>query len=113
MLGPRLLAILRTYWRRTRPPAPWVFASQRGGHVRADAARVAMKQAVAKAGIQAKATPHVLRHSFATHLLEDGTELRIIQAMLGHSSIKTTTRYAQVGVKLIAKTRSPLERLKT
>lgn len=113
MLSPRLLTILRAYWSQTRPQAPWVFASRTGRHMDDGSARKALKLAVLKAGIEKKATPHVLRHSFATHLLEGGTELRVIQVLLGHESIKTTTRYARVSTVLIAKTQSPLDRLKT
>ncbi len=113
MLSPRLLVILREYWALTRPPAPWLFASSTGRHLNADMARRALKLAAAKAGVEKKVTPHVLRHSFATHLLEGGTDLRVIQVLLGHGSIKTTTRYARVSTELLGKTTSPLERLKT
>jgi integrase/recombinase XerD len=112
MLSPRLLAILRAYWSFERPPAPWLFASNRGGHLNPDTARKSLRLAATKARVDKKVTPHVLRHSFATHLLEGGTDLRVIQVLLGHGSIKTTTRYARVSAKLLAKTRSPLERLK-
>lgn len=114
MLSPRLLAILRAYWAQERPPAPWLFASTRSGHhLNPQMARIALKLAAAKAGIEKKVTPHLLRHSFATHLLEGGTDLRVIQVLLGHGSIKTTTRYARVSTEVIAKTKSPLDKLKT
>jgi len=114
MLSPRLLAILRAYWSLERPPAPWLFAADTSErHLNADTARKALKLAAAKAGVEKKVSPHVLRHSFATHLLEGGTDLRVIQVLLGHGSIKTTTRYARVSTELIGKTPSPLERLKT
>lgn len=113
MLSPRLLSILRTYWSVERPPAPWLFASSAGRCLNADMARKALKLAAQMAGIDKKVTPHVLRHSFATHLLDGGTDLRVIQVLLGHSSIKSTTRYARVSTELIAKTKSPLDRLAT
>jgi site-specific recombinase XerD len=110
-LGQQLLDILRAYWRQERPPAPWLFASAKGNSLHPDSARKAIKRASADAGIDKNVTPHTLRHSFATHLLDNGTELRVIQVLLGHESIKSTTRYAQVSTKLIAKADSPLDQL--
>ncbi len=112
MLSPRLLLILRAYWKHERPPAPWLFAGRTGNHIAPDVARVAFKRAAASVKLGKKVTPHVLRHSFATHLLEAGTELRVIQVLLGHDSIRSTTRYARVSAGMLAKTKSPLERLK-
>jgi integrase/recombinase XerD len=112
MLSPRLLVILRAYWKQERPKAPWLFAGKTGNHIAPDVARQAFKKAAAQAKLSKKVTPHVLRHSFATHLLEAGTDLRIIQVLLGHGSIKSTTRYVRVSASTIRKTKSPLERLK-
>ncbi len=110
-LSKKLLAILRAYWKQERPTGSWLFASNRGTALRASTARKALSRAAKRAGIDKKVTPHTLRHSFATHLLEAGTDLRIIQVLLGHGSIKSTTRYARVSTELIGKTESPLEQL--
>lgn len=112
MLSPQLLVILRAYWKHDRPKAPWLFAGRTGNHIAPEVARKAFKQAAARAKLGKKVTPHVLRHSFATHLLEAGTELRVIQVLLGHDNIRSTTRYARVSAGMVKKTKSPLERLK-
>lgn len=111
MLGPRLLATLREHWRTERPPSPWLFASRWGGPLNPNTARKALGHAAIIAGLTKRVTPHVLRHSFATHLLEQGTDLRVIQVLLGHSSIATTTRYVYVSAALIGATASPLDLL--
>jgi site-specific recombinase XerD len=114
MLSPRLLKILRAYWALERPMAPWLFESNRAGRpLSPDTARKALKAAAVKARLDKKVTPHMLRHSFATHLLDHGTELRVIQVLLGHNTIKSTTRYARVSTERIAHSQSPLEHLKT
>jgi integrase/recombinase XerD len=111
-LSLRLLSILRAYWRSERPPAPFLFASPTtGAPVHATSVRKALKLATEQAGIQKRVTPHVLRHAFATHLLEAGTELRVIQVLLGHASLQTTTRYARVSAGMIQKVESPIDRL--
>jgi site-specific recombinase XerD len=111
-LSPRLLAILREYWKHVRPTPPWLFSGGTGGHVHTAVARQAFHRALRDAGIPwRRLTPHVLRHSFATHLLDADTELRVIQVLLGHKSIRSTTRYTRVSTQMIAKTKSPLDNL--
>jgi site-specific recombinase XerD len=111
MLSPRLLVILRAYWKQERPQKPYLFPTKAGKPLDPDFARRVMHKAAKAAGLK-KVTPHVLRHSFATHLLDSGAELRVIQVLLGHDSIRTTTRYARVSTALLAKTKSPLDRMR-
>ncbi len=109
MLSPRLLNILRAYWRRSRPSV-WLFPGQEpGGHVSTGALQAACRAARKRARISKRVTAHSLRHSFATHLLESGTDIRIIQVILGHTHLETTARYAQVATGLIAGTASPFD----
>ncbi len=111
MLSPRLLEILRAYWKRGRP-STWLFPGQEpGGHVSVGALQSACRVARQHARIGKRVTAHSLRHSFATHLLESGTDIRIIQVLLGHSHVDTTARYAQVATRLIAGTPSPFDQL--
>ena len=112
MLSPRLLAFLRAYWRAVRPTGTALFpGSTPDSVVAAKTFRQALSAAVAKAGITKRVTPHVLRHCFATHLLEGGTDIRVIQVLLGHSSIRSTARYTRVSTRHIGRTQSPLDRL--
>jgi integrase/recombinase XerD len=111
MLSPRLLDVLRTWWRTARPQY-WLFDSWRmGRHMNQAALQVACHEAAQRAGIAKKVSVHTLRHSFATDLLENGTDTRVIQVLLGHSRIETTARYAAVSPQLIGQTLSPLDRL--
>jgi integrase/recombinase XerD len=111
MLSPRLLGVLRAYWRRARPGL-WLFPGQEPGTpVSISALQAACRAARRQAKISKPVTAHTLRHSFATHLLESGTDIRIIQVLLGHVELASTARYAQVATNLIAGTPSPFDRL--
>lgn len=111
MLSPRLLAILRAYWRRARPGL-WLFPGQEPGEpVSRGALQAACRVARRQAHLGKHVTVHTLRHSFATHLLESGTDIRIIQVLLGHADLASTARYAQVATTVLAATPSPFERL--
>jgi len=111
LLSPRLLQELRQYWLLERP-RPWLFPAKNATQpLSTDSARDALTKAALDAGLTRPCTPHTLRHSFATHLLEAGTELVVIQALLGHHSLRTTTRYARVSVHLLQKVTSPLDLL--
>jgi len=108
LLSERLLTELRAYWRRFRPQ-PWLFP---GTHLSASAAQRAYEKARGRAGIAKGSGIHTLRHCFATHLLEAGVEVVVIQKLLGHASITTTMRYVQVSRKLLGATKSPLDLLR-
>jgi len=114
MLGPALLEALRSYWRLIRPPRPLLFpGTDPRKPVSPDTVREAIHAAVATCAFTKRVTPHVLRHSFATHLLDAGTDIRVIQSLLGHASIRTTMRYVQVSRAKVASTTSPLDMLGT
>lgn len=113
-LPERVLFALRRYYAETRPQGPELFPGKEPGRcISADAVRHHLHQAVEKAGLKVTVTPHLLRHSFATHLLELGTDLRVIQMLLGHSSIRTTLRYTRVTDKHVARIQSPVDVLGT
>ena len=111
MLSPVLLTALRHYWWAARP-VDYLFPGRSlQKHISGSQVQKACKDAQARAGIDKEVTPHTFRHSFATHLLEAGTDLRVIQALLGHSSPQTTSLYTRVSTQLISRTRSPLDLL--
>ena len=110
-LSPILLDLLRRYWWAARPQ-DLLFAGRRSEQpISISTLQTVCQQAQREAGIPKTITPHTLRHSFATHLLEAGTDLRVIQVLLGHASPVTTARYARVSNKLIRDTPSPLDLL--
>lgn len=114
MLSERLLVVLRSYWAACRPPRPYLFPGDDPRKpISDDHVRRGVKSAVQICELTKRVTPHVLRNSFATHLLETGTDIRVIQALLGHASIRTTMRYVQVSRAKLAKTKSPLDLLGT
>jgi hypothetical protein len=112
LLSERLLGVLRDYWRLTKPRDSFLFPGKHGApHLQPGTVQRMLHKAVAASGLSKRVTPHVLRHCFATHLLEAGTDVRTIQQLLGHSSIRTTARYTHVSTRQIGQTRSPLDHL--
>jgi integrase/recombinase XerD len=107
-----LIVLLREYYKQYKP-ALWLFEGNiKGSHYSESSLRETFMKAKAKAGIKKKLTLHSLRHSYATHLLENGVDLRFIQELLGHRSSKTTEIYTHVSTKSIEKIKSPFENLK-
>jgi site-specific recombinase XerD len=111
LLSPRLLEELRAYWQAYRPRT-WLFPGRTSDRpLRDDKAREIYNAAKAKAGIRKGGSIHVLRHCFATHLLEAGVDLRTIQILMGHASISSTVWYLHLTRKTLERTRSPLDLL--
>ena len=108
ILSGKLIELLRKYY-LAYGPDEWLFEGRNGGQYSATSIAKILKRAVKQAGIEKHATPHSLRHSFATHLLEQGTNLRYIQEILGHEDPKTTQIYTHVATNEISKIRSPLD----
>jgi site-specific recombinase XerD len=114
LLSQRLLEHLREYWRRERPANGWMFPGRtQQGHISRKTVHDVLVKVVKSAGITKRVTSHTLRHSCATHLQELGTPLNVIQALLGHSQMRTTATYLHTSRGQLARTRSPLDVLGT
>jgi integrase/recombinase XerD len=111
MLSPKLLEILRAWW-RVEKPRQWLFPGDNADrHISKDAVEQASQKARRLSGISKPITPHLLRHGFAVHLLESGTDVRTIQLLLGHRSLATTARYLRIATSKVCSTSSPLDLL--
>jgi len=112
MLSPKLLETLCNYWRTVRPQGGWLFEGERSGQ---PLNRSSVEQACHKArrvsGIRKPISPHSMRHAFAVHLLESGTDVRTIQLLLGHRSLATTARYLRIATSKVCSATSPLDLL--
>ena len=117
ILSPNLLELLREWWRVARkkgwmpPGQPWLFPGYRGQHISARHLHRLVRMAAARAGITKRVGVHTLRHSFATHLLEQKTDIRVIQVLLGHKKLDTTALYTRVAISALGEVTSPLDLL--
>src|SRR5246127_689752 len=117
ILSPNLLELLRDWWRVARkngwmaPGQPWLFLGYRGQHMSARQMHRVVRLAAARAGITKRVGVHTLRHCFATHLLEQKTDIRVIQVLLGHKKLDTTALYTRVALKALGDVTSPLEHI--
>jgi integrase/recombinase XerD len=111
MLSPKLLETLRSYWRAMRPKG-WLFEGDVSGQpITRNAVALVCQKARRLSGIRKPITPHSMRHGFAVHLLESGTDVRTIQLLLGHRSLATTARYLRIATSKVCSTSSPLDLL--
>jgi integrase/recombinase XerD len=113
MLSPKLLEILRDWWRLARPKQ-WLFpggVTGQGGPLTVKMIQLTCQKVLARSGLSKPVTPHSMRHAFATHLLETGTDLRTLQLLMGHRSIATTARYLHLATSKVCATQSPLDLL--
>jgi site-specific recombinase XerD len=111
MLSPKLLQILREWWRVDRPKS-WLFTGhQVGNHIGRHTVEWACEKVHRRCRIPKPVTPHCLRHAFAVHLLESGTDVRTIQLLLGHRNLATTATYLRIATTKVCSTKSPLDLL--
>lgn len=111
MLSPKLLETLRSYWKAVRPKG-WLFEGDIPGQpINRSSVEVACQKACQLPGNRKSITPHSLRHAFAVHLLESGTDVRTIQLLLGHRSLATTARYLRIATSKVCSASSPLDLL--
>jgi site-specific recombinase XerD len=118
LLSPAMLKILRAWWREAHAQGKigsdgWLFPGRRGHHVGTRQVNRVIHEAAELAGLDKHVSMHPLRHSFATHLLEDGVDIRVIQVLLGHKKLETTALYSQVATKTLRAVTGPLEKLQS
>ncbi|HEY9073632.1 MAG TPA: site-specific integrase [Desulfobaccales bacterium] len=114
MLGESLLTLLRQYFQKVRPKGAYLFPGYNPQRpICTTAVSQVLRKVVRQTGLTKKVSMHTMRHCFATHLLEAGTDIRILQVLLGHSSIRTTQRYTQITDRLLQKLVSPLDMIQT
>jgi site-specific recombinase XerD len=111
MLSQKLLIILRDYWKEYQPGCWLFYGKSKNNPISVDTVRMVCRLARYESGLKKNVTPHILRHSFATHLLESGTNLRTIQILLGHNSPSSTAVYTHIAVQNLKGIKSPLDNL--
>jgi site-specific recombinase XerD len=110
MLGESLLVLLRQYYQAVRPQGEYLFPGQKPqSHISTTAVSSVLRKVIRETSLAKKVSMHTFRHCFATHLMEAGTDIRILQVLLGHSSIRTTLRYTHITDRLVQKLVSPLD----
>lgn len=112
ILAESLLTLLRQYFSTVQPKGEFLFPGRApGSHISTSTVTLVLRKIIQQTGLSKKVTMHTFRHCFATHLLEGGADIRVLQALLGHSSITTTLRYTHITDRLISKLVSPFDKL--